>query len=114
MFEHACTAVQWRATYCPIARLFTIFQPLSGLKVWDLPFIAHFGEVSGWVPYIGVGGFDVLTTMYRSRSGTKSELAGEVNQRETKASLFWTPKRTRRKTPLTLLPTGAQERSQAF
>ena len=30
----------------------------------------------GWVPYIGVGGFDVLTTMYRSRSGTKSELAG--------------------------------------
>ena len=28
------------------------------------------------MPYIGVGGFDVLTTMYRSRSGTKSELAG--------------------------------------
>ena len=24
----------------------------------------------------GVGGFDVMTTMYRSRSGTKSELAG--------------------------------------
>ena len=43
-----------------------------------MPFIAHFGEVAGWVPYIGVGGFDVLTTMYRSRSGTKSELAGGV------------------------------------
>ena len=51
---------------------------LAGLKVWDLPFIAHFGEVAGWVPYIGVSGFDVLTTMYRSRSGTKSELAGRV------------------------------------
>ena len=51
---------------------------VAGLKVWDLPFIAHFGEVAGWVPYIGVGGFDVLTTMYRSRSGTKSELAGGV------------------------------------
>jgi hypothetical protein len=50
----------------------------AGLKVWDLPFIAHFGEVAGWVPYIGVGGFDVFTTMYRSRSGTKSELAGGV------------------------------------
>ncbi|CAK9043563.1 unnamed protein product [Durusdinium trenchii] len=69
---------------CPIVA----FTPLGpriaalaqdrGLKVWDLPFIAHFGEVSGWVPYIGVGGFDVLTTMYRSRSGTKSELAGEA------------------------------------
>lgn len=55
------------------------FLHFAGLKVWDLPFIAHFGEVAGWVPYIGVSGFDVLTTMYRSRSGTKSELAGRVN-----------------------------------
>lgn len=47
-----------------------------GLQVFDLEFIAHFGEVAGWVPYIGVGGFEVFTTMYRSRSGSKSELAG--------------------------------------
>lgn len=73
---------------CPIVT-FTALTPRiaalaqhKGLKVWDLPFIAHFGEVAGWVPYIGVGGFDVLTTMYRSRSGTKSELAGvSVNLR---------------------------------
>lgn len=47
-----------------------------GLQIWDLQFIASFGEVAGWVPYVGVGGFEVFTTMYRSRSGTKSELAG--------------------------------------
>eukprot|EP00931_Biecheleriopsis_adriatica_P100943 TRINITY_DN76177_c0_g1_i1.p1 TRINITY_DN76177_c0_g1~~TRINITY_DN76177_c0_g1_i1.p1 ORF type:complete len:1450 (-),score=292.96 TRINITY_DN76177_c0_g1_i1:121-4470(-) len=67
---------------CPIVTFTALPARLAalahhrGLKVWDLQFIAHLGEVAGWVPYVGVSGFDVFTTMYRSRSGTKSELAG--------------------------------------
>ncbi|CAJ1453554.1 unnamed protein product, partial [Effrenium voratum] len=63
-------------TFTPLTPRVAALAQHKGLQVWDLPFIAHFGEATGWVPYIGVSGFDVFTTMYRSRSGTKSELAG--------------------------------------
>ncbi|CAE7687159.1 fcsB, partial [Symbiodinium necroappetens] len=63
-------------TFTPLTPRLAAMAQHRNLNVWDLPFIANFGEVAGWVPYVGVGGFDVMTTMYRSRSGTKSELAG--------------------------------------
>eukprot|EP00929_Paragymnodinium_shiwhaense_P035755 TRINITY_DN19275_c0_g1_i1.p1 TRINITY_DN19275_c0_g1~~TRINITY_DN19275_c0_g1_i1.p1 ORF type:complete len:1537 (+),score=317.56 TRINITY_DN19275_c0_g1_i1:102-4712(+) len=69
--------------HCPIVsfeqvtpRLAALAASTWGVEVVSLEFVAHFGEVSGWVPYVGAGGFEVHTTMFRSRTGTRSELAG--------------------------------------
>jgi len=81
--EHLVDARQLaEAPGCPIVTLRPVLPRLAaqahhnGFEICDLEFVAQLGEVEGWVPCLGVGGWEVFTTMYRSRSGTRSELAG--------------------------------------
>jgi len=61
---------------CPIVT-FKIVPPRlaaqaqhNKMEVLDLEFVAHYGEAAGWVPCVGFGAWEVMTTMYRSRTGS--------------------------------------------
>ena len=41
-------------TFTPLTARLAAMAQHRNLRVWDLPFIANFGEVAGWVPYVGV------------------------------------------------------------
>ena len=40
-------------TFTPLTPRLAAMAQHRNLNVWDLPFIANFGEVAGWVPYVG-------------------------------------------------------------